>query len=91
MMKVVLMIDVQKMIGSSTGEPLGGKRPATRRNSGPSPTTIERMVKVMDVVRLPNRRDNVGAAGSAMIADRKTPSVSSEICLAVKPQKKVLK
>src|SRR5579859_812967 len=91
MMKVVVMIEVQKMIATRVGEPLGGMTPARRRSSGPSPQIIERMVKVMAVRRLPNSRDSVGAAGRAMIADRKTPRVNSEIWRALKPQKKVLK
>ena len=45
----------------------------------------------MLVVRLPNRLESLGATASAMIAERNTPPVSMEICLAVNPQKKVLK
>src|SRR5271170_3942817 len=70
MMKVVVMIEVQKMIATKAGEPLGGISPARRRNSGPRPQVADRIVKVMAVVRLPNFRDSVGAAGRAIIAER---------------------
>src|SRR5579863_7903016 len=86
MPNAVEITEVKKMMTISAREWLGGMSPASLSRSGPRPTATDRATNAMQTGRLPNRRDRMGADGSAMKAEMKTPAVKIEICWAVNSQ-----